>query len=382
MAVFYRTNAQARVIEEAMISRQIPHRIIGNISFFKRKEVKDLLAYIKLILNPDDSEACLRIINVPRRGIGKKTIETIQALATRDGVSIFTAIEIALQCQMFKGFKNEKVADFLGVINDLVRGARKKSVHEFIEFLVSRSGYGEMYREMGSEESKGSLEIIDDFIRSAEDFHSLSGGQLSEFADYLALNQNTAEEDPEGNQIDTVSLMTLHNAKGLEYPIIVMSGMDERFCPYYVNELDFSLEDLEEERRLMYVGMTRAKEKLYLTGARNRRLYGKELPLQPSRFIAEIQQDCIENVNPYPTRLPTLSFQNHVSPGSLFQSSGSSGESRSGFQRGDRVRHALWGLGLVLQVHGTGPAAKINISFDRAGVKKLKLSMANLTKIT
>ena len=274
------------------------------------------------------------------------------------------------------------MADFLEVINDLVRSARKKSVHEFIEFLVSRSGYGEMYREMGSEESKGSLEIIDDFIRSAEDFHSLSGGQLSEFADYLALNQNTDEEDSEGNQIDTVSLMTLHNAKGLEYPIIVMSGMDERFCPYYVNELDFSLEDLEEERRLMYVGMTRAKEKLYLTGARNRRLYGKELPLQPSRFIAEIQQDCIENVNPYPTRLPTLSFQNRVSPGSLFQSSGSSGESRSGFQRGDRVRHALWGLGLVLQVHGTGPAAKINISFDRAGVKKLKLSMANLTKIT
>ncbi len=406
-AVFYRINAQSRVMEEAFISSRIPYRVLGNIGFFKRKEVKDLLAYIRLILNPFDSEACRRIINVPKRGIGRTTIEKIEQYAREHSIDFFSAIESSLENDTFQHFKCEKLNAFNSMIKDLIRVSRTQPLNVFISELIERSGYREFYASDDTVESRSSLEIIQEFESAASDYQTHFGGDLKEFADYLALHESQSEaqdENPTDRNKQVVSLLTLHNAKGLEFPVVFISGVEEGLCPYYRANEELAHEELEEERRLMYVGMTRAKEKLHFLFARERMLHGGKHEYKPSRFLKEIpKQYCSYDVAQ--TR-QTIKMERGTTDRSIGTGSGvfgrnsgiQSSESRQTlpvtssvkvshpssfieFKPGERVHHQQYGIGTITQVQGQGPGAKVSIHFDRLGLKKLLLGPARLTKI-
>ena len=387
-SVFYRTNAQSRVLEEAFIASRLPYRVVGQVGFFRRKEIKDLLAYIRLVLNPYDSQACLRIINTPKRGIGKATQEEIQKVADTHSLDYFSAVEKALKENLIQGFKLERAAQFVEIIHDLIRVSRTSTVDFFINYLVDATNYCEQFEIQNSPESEASLEIVREFQTAAIDFHKRSEGKLSDFADYLALNQTDTEQEAssEKDKADQViSLMTLHNAKGLEFPVVFITGMEEGLCPHFWDPNDFSTADLEEERRLVYVGMTRAKEQLFMTGAFQRMRNGKLIHSSPSRFLLEIPetyklsdstssrgyqrrhyQEKVDVIADNPANLAT----NVVSPTAINE-----------FNKGDRVLHKNWGVGLILEISGSGPESKVTVRFDRVGKRKLLLGPARLVKV-
>jgi len=363
-AVFYRINAQSRVLEEMFHKSRIPNRIVGNISFFKRKEVKDLLAYIRLTLNPFDSGACRRIINVPRRGIGKKTQTMLEKIAEDKNLDLFSAVDVAVSENLLSSNKAKHLQIYLELINDLIRYERTHTAQDYVKHCIESTGYRSLYEQDNSAEAQASLEIISEFENMVTDFTQRTDGNLSEFADYLSLH-NTDEDDVEDNT-DKVNLMTLHNAKGLEFPVVFISGLEDGLSPLIrTGDADEGV-DIEEERRLFYVGMTRAKDKLYLTGAEFRVLYGKSMKRTPSRFIHEIPDEFVEVAKKksvkQSSRIATLKVQYDYSIG-------------------ERVYHGSWKNGTILSCSGSGPKAKLIISFDRYGKKKIMAGLANLVRL-
>lgn len=370
-AVFYRTNAQSRILEEVFQGKDIPHRVIGNISFFKRKEVKDLLAYIRLTLNPSDSSALLRVINVPRRGIGKKTIEMIASMATDRGTDLFTALENLVDDSGLTAHKQKHVTVFRDLIRDLIRFERTHSAGEFVAYCLEKTGYRAQFETDRSPEAAASLEIIEEFESTVADFSSRNQGSLADFADYLSLFSQD-DDDDESPSTGKVQLLTLHNAKGLEFPVVFLTGFEDGICPLLNFSDENSTEHLEEERRLVYVGMTRAKEKLFLSVAERRFRYGRISEQQPSRFLTELPDQYLTMHN---TKRNTATHHRRPDNG-LPELPGVSG--KKPYSIGARVRHAKWGSGTILQVAGSGAKAKIVVRFDRWGTKKLLAAFAAL----
>jgi len=263
--------------------------------FFDRKELKDLLSYIRLVLNPYDSNACLRILNVPRRGIGNTTRQQIMTIADEKGTDFFSAIESAVEENMLKAHKIKCLKEFHEIILDLIRCSRTSNIPDFMQMLIERSGYIKQFEEVESVESRASIEIVEELTMAANEYFDKEHGNLKDFADYLALHESDSSKNDEDNSNqEYVSLLTLHNAKGLEFPIVFIAGMDEGLCPYFRKGSDFSKADLEEERRLAYVGITRAEEKVILVSAKSRRIYGKEISTELSRFIDELPENYLE----------------------------------------------------------------------------------------
>lgn len=380
-AVLYRSNAQSRVLEETFIARRMPYRVYGGLRFFERQEIKDALAYLRLVENGDDDTAFLRVVNQPPRGIGEKTLDELRDLAQQQALSLQQAALVAVGDERLTGRARNAVAGFLKILDRLREDSASRSLPDQVARAIECAGLKEHFLNEKGERGQARVENLDELIGAARAFEqevpavdSDVPGGLTEFLAHAALEAGEGAADPHQ---DAVQLMTLHSAKGLEFPLVFLTGLEEGLFPNAR-----SMEEpgrLEEERRLAYVGMTRAERELYLTYAETRRLYGRESHNIPSRFVSELPPERIEHLRP-PARIqPARRFSGAVS-GGLHRAP--EGASQPGISVGARVRHGKFGEGVITDFEGSGASARVQVNFSGAGSKWLVLSFANLVPIT
>ena len=350
IAVFYRTNAQSRAIEEKMVLDSMPYKVYGSYYFYKRKEIKDLIAYLKLINNHDDDLSLKRVINEPKRKIGEKTVDNLEKVADITGTSIFDVIS------------EGKELEFKNLIIDLTKKAENMSLTELIEAVLNDSGIRKEY-ENNSLEGEIRLENLNEFKSAAEKFEKDTGSvNLNDFLEEISLVADASDYSEDG---DAVTLMTIHSAKGLEFKVVFIIGCEEGILPH-TNSL-FEEKDLEEERRLMYVAITRAKERLYLLNATQRMLYGKLTANPPSRFISEIRDELLDKEG-------TKKEENKINKKDLYNDEGTSEE----FKKGDLVVHDSYGKGIVMDVDDRF----VTIAFNyKIGTKKMLKNFKGIRKV-
>jgi DNA helicase-2/ATP-dependent DNA helicase PcrA len=412
MAVLYRTNAQSRVIEDALRREGIAYRIIGSVRFYERKEVKDTLAYLKLVLDPADDVSLRRVINVPPRGIGKGVMEALEAapagLALSDGGAISPhSLWARLVGGLDRGAFTGRAAASLRVFRDLMLGlaetARREPVSAAIGQILDRTGYTADLREDRSEESEGRIENLAELVSAAREYELREpGATLGGFVDQLSLLSDT--DEAQGDADARVLMMTLHSAKGLEFPVVFIAGLEEGLFPHSRSSEDQA--ELEEERRLCYVGMTRARRALHLSSASRRRWYGEFRPAAPSRFIAEVPEELLERVEPagagsyqqglWASRQGGWSRSGagdrggtafrrgpaRVKEGAPAYAYEDEDQSRPGhLEPGSRVRHEKFGLGTVVSVEPADGDLKLVVRFASVGVKRLLARYAKLESV-
>jgi DNA helicase II / ATP-dependent DNA helicase PcrA len=367
VAVLYRSNAQSRVFEEAFLNARMPYRVYGGLRFFERAEIKDALAYLRLIASRADDSSFERVVNLPVRGIGAKTMDQVRDAARLNSTSLWNA---ALACT--QGALAQKSAHalqgFLSLIDKLGREVSGLELHEQVDHVIQSSGLIEHFKKEKGERGEGRIENLLELVSAARGFspESEAESELSPLESFLAhavLESGEGQADPYD---DCVQMMTLHSAKGLEFPVVFLAGMEDGLFPHQRSTAD--LAGLEEERRLCYVGATRAMRQLYITYAEQRRLYGIDTYGQPSRFISELPADLIEEIRP---RL-------QVSRPLFVKRSSTLDETPASMRMGSRVRHTKFGDGVVLNFEGNGPHARIQVNFEGQGTKWLMLSYANL----
>ncbi len=395
-AVLYRTNAQSRSIEEQLISKNLPYRIFGGVRFYDRKEIKDILAYLRVINNPLDSVSLLRIINVPRRGIGEASVDKVAEYATAMDMSFFDALK-DLDAIPGLGARQKKLVEFRALLQSFIEFAKTHTVTEVMnEILEQINIVGELMLE-GTDEAMGRIENIQELLSKAAEFEAVSEDkQLTAFLEELAL---VADIDQYAETEDTVSLMTLHSAKGLEFPCVFMVGMEEGIFPSYRSITSGDIKDLEEERRICYVGITRAKETLYVTAAASRRQHGQVVYNKPSRFLEEMPENLMQE-----TTLPVddsgkkertgisqyaeinkvkhaidISFggKNYMSA----PKQASPDNVSLDFAVGDQVRQMKYGVGVVKDIRPAGPDYEVAVEFEGVGVKKFMAHLSKLKKV-
>lgn len=352
-AVLYRVNLQSRAIEEALRDEGLPYHVIGGISFYQRKEIKDIIAYMRLAINQDDNVSLRRVINCPPRGMGAATLSKIEHEAKKKSVSLFTAIKSTLKVNGIASAAKEHLEEFIKLIEH-ISSVNYKSAADMLRYIVDKTGYMDSI-----DEERG--QNINELIVSAE------GKDIKDFIDRVSLFTNIDDANAE----NAISLMTLHSAKGLEFPVVFIVGLEEGVLPYF--KAVENTDEIPEERRLFYVGMTRAKDILWLTGARKRRLYAKVQEQEPSRFLNDIpRQYCqwIEKTVKKPLPV-TISIKKMIEP--LKPS--------IPYAAGCRVKHPKWGVGVVRDCYGDGEEQKVMVNFPNVGVKRLALKFANLEKI-
>ncbi len=405
VALLYRSNAQSRALEEALLQRGLPYVVYGGQRFYERLEIKNALSYMRLLGNRHDDPAFERVINTPTRAIGERTVEDIRAYARAHQCSLWQAADSLTQTDQMTARASNAVRTFLGLINRLDVETRDVSLHKLAEQTVLGSGLMDFHRNEKGEKGLSRVENLQELFGACKAFEpeDEEGDALAQFIATTALDAGDAQADP---HTDSVQLMTLHSAKGLEFPLVFIAGVEENLFPHKMS-LD-EAGQLEEERRLCYVGITRARQKLYLCYAENRRLHGSESFNMPSRFIREIPSQLLDEVRLRASISRPVSYgggQKNFSP----KSSSQSGFSPSGFSRkpvsqtkvqqqvsqglafspavsaefrlGQRVRHAIFGDGIILNVEGNGPRTRVQIHFDGAGSKWLMLSHANLESV-
>jgi DNA helicase-2/ATP-dependent DNA helicase PcrA len=386
IAVFYRTNAQSRSLEEALVRHRIPYVLLGGVRFFARAEVKDVLAYLRALVNPSDSLAVKRIINVPTRGIGAATIERIAALEDEVG-TFFAACRAALERELLKPLQAERVRAFVALL-DRFRALRDELPYpQLAARLVEESGYGPMLRDDGTAEARERLQNLQELLSGMEE-HAGAERTLAEYLEQVAL---VADVDAYDEGADRVTLMTLHAAKGLEFPVAFITGMEEGLFPL----ARAGDSDIEEERRLCYVGMTRAMKKLYLTHALRRRVYGDFQLNARSGFLDDIPADLVEPAGDRAAaRLLTPgrfaahrpAFLDRVAHGRAERVTVADGEDGGvrvvydddALRVGSRVRHGTFGVGTIKCLEGAGEQQKVTVLFRSVGAKKLLLKFAGL----
>jgi DNA helicase II / ATP-dependent DNA helicase PcrA len=367
--VLYRTNAQSRVLEEVFLRYGIPYRLVGGVRFYERKEIKDILAYLRVIQNPNDVVSLLRIINVPSRKIGAKTLETLQTFATQHQISLFNAMLLAKETGL-PATKAEAIEEFVKLIKHFQDLNSKNVVSSMIKVVLEESGYKKMINN-GSVEGEARLENIAELVSVAHKYDKLEPGVvLSVFLEEVSLISDVDSMDDSSN---AVTFMTVHAAKGLEFPNVFITGLEEGIFPH--NRALMDRQELEEERRLMYVAMTRAMERLYLLHARSRMLYGEGKTNPPSQFFEDIIGDLVEsNFGGHGARqhIPVSTIGDVPVPVEIDDGF------EVDFAVGDRVSHKHFGAGVVVDISG-GVAT---VAFDRSGVgvKKLALSISPLVK--
>ncbi len=378
IAILYRTNAQSRVIEEEMRRQALPYRIIGGLRFYDRKEIKDILAYLRFIRNPEDTLALKRIINYPGRGIGPATLDKIEDLARLERIPLGEACQMASQVEGFSPRHRKALQEFCGIIVALKKLASSQKVPDLIAEILTRTSYLEALTAEGTEEAQSRIENLRELMQASRDFAVASGDPtLDAFLDSVALISAT---DELGKEQGAVTLMTLHSAKGLEFPVVFIVGMEEGIFPHSKSLLDEA--EIEEERRLCYVGMTRAKQRLYLTSAGCRRLYGIESYNLPSRFLEEIPEGSLQKAEREKIPAPSPRPVRHYEGGDRMPSYEDFSDEAEWdcFRPGLRVRHPQFGLGTVLERTGEGEEMKVMVAFSRAGKKKLVVKYANLER--
>ncbi len=387
MAVFYRTNAQSRPFEDELLKNKIPYVVIGGMKFYERQEIKDMLAYLHVLVNPADSISLKRIINVPARGIGKTTIEKWEEMAAQQNQSLW---------QIVKGLGHPKLIPFAQMIEALKQERNEMSLIDFMPRLYERTGYWKMLQDEKSIEAEGRMENLEELVNVVEEFISTNDNpQLETFLDQVSLASDLDNYGEEGGK---VALMTFHLAKGLEFPCVFMVGMEEGLFPHS-RSLE-SDDDLEEERRLCYVGMTRAMKELFLSFVTYRRIFGASQYHLPSRFLEEIPEELvhlIENEETIVSEASDLFCAERTSRGN----GGASGkapihidysydqrlpsftqlESEAVFKRGMRIQHPVFGTGIIRSSEGRKGEEKLTIAFSDGQIKKILAKYANLTVV-
>lgn len=373
VAILYRSNAQSRVLEEALIRAQLPYRIHGGLRFFERAEIRNAVAYLRLIANPNDDTAFERVVNLPVRGIGDKSVESLRQLARELGTSLWQTVEKAASECLLPGPVITKLSVFTDLVRDLERTTEGVPLHERVDAVIQGTGLWAFHEKEKGEKGQTRLENLKELVAAAREFewdedHAPSA--LAAFLDHAALEAGEAQAS---EFEDAVQLMTLHSAKGLEFPMVFMAGMEEGLFPH---EMALQDNNLEEERRLMYVGITRAMKELVLTYAEIRRLYGDEKHNAPSRFLKEIPAHLIQSVRANVAHggfgFPSANIK--TAPSRL----GGSDAGDGSFRLGQSVRHPRFGDGIILKFEGNGPNARIQVNFKEVGSKWLVAQYARL----
>jgi DNA helicase-2/ATP-dependent DNA helicase PcrA len=365
VAVLYRSNAQSRVFEEAFLNARMPYRVYGGLRFFERAEIKDALAYLRLVASRADDTSFERVVNLPTRGIGAKTLEQLRDTARANGTSLWMAARANVQSGLAQR-ASQALQSFLLAIDKLADEIRGMELYEQVDHVVQSSGLIEHFKKEKGERGEGRVENLLELVSAARGFSPEGETDMQPLESFLAhavLESGEGQADP---YADCVQMMTLHSAKGLEFPVVFLAGMEDGLFPHQRSVAD--LASLEEERRLCYVGATRAMQQLYITYAEQRRLYGIDQYGQPSRFINELPPELVEEIRP---RLQ-VSRPVFVKRRSLEESP------PTGMRMGSRVRHSKFGDGVVLNFEGNGPQARIQVNFEQQGTKWLMLSYANL----
>lgn len=367
IAVFYRTNAQSRVIEESLRKSGIPYQVIGGLKFYDRKEIKDVIAYCRVIVNPDDSVSLRRIFNTNNHGIGKVTLNKINKFAGERKLSQYQAIREMAKSKAFAGAAKKKIEKFCGLLNRLKEFAEKNIVSEVIKYVQAETGYVEKLMNENSFEAGNRIENLKELITAAKSFEENNDGTaVSNFLDQAALVSGIDNFD---DKHGLVALMTLHNSKGLEFPVVFITGMEKRIFPH-IRSMDCE-EEIEEERRLCYVGMTRAKNRLFLLNAVTRKIYGMELTNPPSEFLDDIPDELIEMISPSQRNHSPLAYNR-------FPLKNKRQIDDSKFSIGTRVAHSTFGNGIILDIKGSDDEKILIIFFKGAGKKKLKSKYTDL----
>jgi DNA helicase-2/ATP-dependent DNA helicase PcrA len=367
-AVLYRSNAQSRVLEEGLINAGIPYRVYGGLRFFERAEIKDALAYLRLISNRNDDSAFERVVNRPTRGIGARTVELMRTYARANSCSMWRAARSVASDELSGRAANCTNA-FLILIEALSDSAAALDLPEQIDHVIHASGLIEFFKKDKGEKGETRVENLLELISAGRSFEPDPAEEMSPLDEFLSHAALEAGEGQADAWEDCVQLMTMHSAKGLEFPLVFMSGMEDGLFPHQRSIADPS--GLEEERRLCYVGITRAKQVLYVTYAEQRRLHGMDNFSQPSRFISEIPGEYIEEIR------PRVQVSRPVRAQSKRRTPIRAG-SEIGVRLGQRVRHNKFGDGIILNCEGQGAHARVEVNFETAGTKWLVLSYANL----
>ncbi|HZX30179.1 MAG TPA: UvrD-helicase domain-containing protein [Rhodocyclaceae bacterium] len=366
IAILYRSNAQSRVLEHELFTRGVPYRVYGGLRFFERQEVKHALAYLRLISNPDDDTAFLRVVNFPARGIGARSLENLQMLAHQSNSSLYNA------AASLTGRAGQVVAGFVRLIEMLRMETQNLPLPEMVEHVVEKSGLAQHYRT--EKEGQDRLENLDELVNAAASFVDEEGtiaehGALVSFLTHASLE---AGDHQAGEGQEAVQLMTVHAAKGLEFDVVFITGLEQGLFPHE-NSIMEGKDGLEEERRLMYVAVTRARKHLYLSCAQTRMLHGQTRYCVPSTFLEEIPQNLLFKINRASAAAP-------AAPSSSYSAAPAAG-SVGGFRIGQTVQHAKFGLGVIVASEGRGSDIKIQINFAAAGMKWLLLDVAKLTPV-
>ncbi|MBL4573784.1 MAG: DNA helicase II [Gammaproteobacteria bacterium] len=377
-AILYRSNAQSRELEDALLRMGMPYRIYGGHRFYERLEIKNALAYLRLILNRDDDTAVERVINVPTRGIGGRTIEQVRSVAREENCSLWQACTKCVNESLMTSRASNAVLGFLELIDELSLASSEMELAEKTEHIVNHTGLIQHHEKEGGEKARTRIENLEELVTAAnnfddpdidEDFDLKSNAFLSAFLDKAALDAGETQAD---ESEDAVQLMTLHSAKGLEFHLVFLAGMEEGLFPHKMS-MD-TITGLEEERRLCYVGITRARTKLYMSHAESRRMHGDVNLCRPSRFIKEIPNELIDEIR-MKSSVSRPSFGN-TRIGSRI--SGNIEVPETNLSLGQRVVHGKFGEGVILNYEGQGPNARVQVNFDAVGSKWLVLSYAKL----
>ncbi len=369
IAILYRSNAQSRVFEETLINAGIPYTVYGGLRFFERAEIKDALAYLRLVASRHDDPSFERVANVPTRGIGLKTLETLREAAKAADQSLWEAAQRLIAAGGLPARATQALRSFLDLIDQLATETAGMTLGEQVEHMLGRSGLLEHYKKEKGEKGEARVENLEELITAGRNYVPDDADGLDPLASFLAHAALEAGEGEAEAWEDSVQLMSLHSAKGLEFPVVFLTGLEEGLFPH-----QRSLEEtgrLEEERRLCYVGMTRARKRLVLTFAEVRRLHGSEHYTSPSRFLGEIDQSLIKELRAQPVLM-------RAGPAPM---DGADLGQTAGMRLGSRVRHETFGEGVVMNYEGAGAHARVQVNFERAGAKWLVLAYARLQTV-
>lgn len=379
MAILYRTNAQSRVLEEALIKRALPYTMVGGTKFYDRKEIKDVLAYLRVLYNPFDDLSLLRIINVPKRSIGATTVAKLQDYAREKGTSLFMTLTQLHLIDSIKGKTKEKLEEFGILIFTLVSEMEDKTVLDILESILDRTGYLAQLEESTDPQDQARAENIGELLSVAKDFQDTNpSGTVEDFLEQVALVNDVDSFEQEEAK---VTLMTLHAAKGLEFPIVFLCGLEEGLFPH--SRTLMNPEEIEEERRLAYVGITRAEKELYISNATTRTVFGRTSSYLPSRFIDEIPEELVDGLRA--KRKVPDDIKRHV-PQHMSVTSRSvtkpivRNEVIADWKVGDTAIHSKWGNGKVINVTGEGAGMKLTIEFPTQGVRVVMAKFAPVKK--
>lgn len=383
MAILFRTNSQSRVLEEKLMRYAIPYTMVGGTKFYDRKEIKDVIAYLRLLYNPEDSLSLTRIINVPKRNIGATTLEHLTDYAEEQGISLFEALSSTEDLPVTKRAK-AALEDFSVTIFELLNHVDEWNVQQIMEEVIKQTGYGAMLDADAAHDTQGESrkENVGQFLTAAKEYvDDNPDGTLQDFLENVALVSDVDEFESSESK---VTLMTLHAAKGLEFPVVFLVGLDEGLFPHSRTLMDSS--QIEEERRLAYVGITRAEQQLYVTNASTRTMYGRISAYMPSRFLAEIPENLLEEYHrkaampqQSTTTVPSKQRMSILSK-PVASSLPKKHAVDTNFAKGDKVRHKIWGIGTVLEVIGEGQNMQMKIQFPTKGIRQVVVKYAPLEK--